>query len=425
MCFIVVMQIASALDSRWPEVVGTISDAIDLEATARSRGALLRRRGIRSAEQLLRLALAYGPGGLSLRMAAAWAGIAEGASLSDTAVMNRVRNAADWLGEIAGALATRAAAAPLATSGPLPDRRLRITDGSVVTRPGSTGADWRLHAVYDPAAGRFTGFELTDGLGAERFGRAGMEAGEVLLGDRGYARAPDLQAVLATGADFIGRVGWARLRLLGADETPLAWEPIFDGLTPGSIAEQRVKVEHSGKGGKGRGRTLFEARLIVLSLSPEAADRAAKAVQQLNTIVLQNLTTLIAPQADREYHPINERWSREPAPLYTGNPEPAILAPRALSMMSSASASSQCGLRVHVSALASAPRSPLTGCSCGSCSPHVRTVTFASSPPTGTSGSAGFGIRGRSRPSMPSRTSRRGGRSRATGRRSRLCCPYR
>jgi [protein-PII] uridylyltransferase len=36
--------------------------------------------------------------------------------------------------------------------------------------------------------------------------------------------------------------------------------------------------------------------------------RAAKAVTQLNTIVLQNLTTLIVPQQDREYHPINERF---------------------------------------------------------------------------------------------------------------------
>src|SRR5688500_8820547 len=72
------MQIASALDSRWPEVVGAISEAIDLEATARSSGALTRRREIRTAEQLLRLALAYGPGGLSLRSAAARAGIAEG-----------------------------------------------------------------------------------------------------------------------------------------------------------------------------------------------------------------------------------------------------------------------------------------------------------------------------------------------------------
>ena len=36
--------------------------------------------------------------------------------------------------------------------------------------------------------------------------------------------------------------------------------------------------------------------------------RAARAVSQLNTILLQNLTALIAPQQDREFHPINERF---------------------------------------------------------------------------------------------------------------------
>ena len=36
--------------------------------------------------------------------------------------------------------------------------------------------------------------------------------------------------------------------------------------------------------------------------------RTARAVKQLNTIVLQNLTSLIAPQMDREFHPINERF---------------------------------------------------------------------------------------------------------------------
>jgi [protein-PII] uridylyltransferase len=36
--------------------------------------------------------------------------------------------------------------------------------------------------------------------------------------------------------------------------------------------------------------------------------RAARVVKQLNTIVLQNLTALIAPQMDREFHPINERF---------------------------------------------------------------------------------------------------------------------
>ena len=62
------------------------------------------------------------------------------------------------------------------------------------------------------------------------------------------------------------------------------------------------------------------------------------------------------------------------------------MAPRTLSMMSSASPSSQCGRRSQlVPSGAVAWRGPG--------SPQVRTVTFASSPPTGTSGSAGFGIR--------------------------------
>src|SRR5688500_18846420 len=44
------------------------------------------------------------------------------ADLSDTAVMKRLRRAAPWLGEVAGALLRRAAAVP-PTPGPLPGRR--------------------------------------------------------------------------------------------------------------------------------------------------------------------------------------------------------------------------------------------------------------------------------------------------------------
>ncbi len=101
-----VMQPASPLllDAQWSDLTASVSTAIGLEATARTSGALVRRRGIRSAETLLRLALACGPGGLSLRRAAAWAGVSGLANLSDTAVMNRLRRAAGWLGEVAGAL---------------------------------------------------------------------------------------------------------------------------------------------------------------------------------------------------------------------------------------------------------------------------------------------------------------------------------
>ena len=266
---------SASLDAQWPDLVAVVSAAIDLEATARTSGALVRRREIRSAEALLRLALAYGPGGLSLRTAAAWAGVSGLADLSDTAVMKRLRRAAPWLGEVAGALLRRAAAVP-PTPGPLPGRRLRIADGSMITGPGGK-PKWRLHAAYDPVAGRFTDLDLTDERGAEGFGRTPWQAGEVALGDRCYARPPALRQLLAAGADFIVRTGWTRLRLLDAAGAPLAWEPIFDAPAPGEVAERAVAVDHSGQGGKSRGEAVFPARLVVLRLAPEAAARAAKA----------------------------------------------------------------------------------------------------------------------------------------------------
>ena len=273
------MQPASSalLEAQWPDLVAAVSAAIDLEATARTSGALVRRREIRSAEALLRLALAYGPGGLSLRGAAAWAGVSGLADLSDTAVMNRLRQAADWLGGIAGALLRGAAAAASATlDGPLPGRRLRVADASMITGPGGK-PKWRLHAAYDPVAGRFTDLGLTDERGAEGFGRTTWQAGDVALGDRCYARPPALRQILAGGADFIVRTGWTRLRLLDADGAPLAWERIFGDLAIGEVAERTVSVDYSGKGNTSRGEAVFPARLIVLRLAPEAAARAAKA----------------------------------------------------------------------------------------------------------------------------------------------------
>src|ERR671912_567925 len=117
---------SSSLEAQWPDLVAAVSAAIDLEATARTSGTLVRRREIRSAEALLRLALAYGPGGLSLRTAAAWAGVSGLADLSDTAVVKPVPKAAGWLGGVAGALLRRAAAASTAPDGPPPGRRLRV-----------------------------------------------------------------------------------------------------------------------------------------------------------------------------------------------------------------------------------------------------------------------------------------------------------
>lgn len=68
--------------------------------TARRFHALQRKRKIRTADALLRLALMWGPGRQSFRAAAALAGDAGIAALSDKAVEGRLRKMGDWLAHI-------------------------------------------------------------------------------------------------------------------------------------------------------------------------------------------------------------------------------------------------------------------------------------------------------------------------------------
>jgi len=271
------MRTVSSLDSQWPEVVGPISQAIDLETTARSSDALNRRRELRNGAQLLQLALAYGPGGLSLGSAAAWAGISEGASLSDTAVMKRVRGAADWLGAIAGVPSRGGAGGKHGSAGRATSahRRQQCRHPFRQHRRGLAAA-----RALRPGGRGFTELDLTDGRGAERFGRTALAAGEVVVGDRGNARPLDLLAVTQAGVDFIERVAWAPLRLHGAHGAPLAWEPIFDSLAPHEVTERQVRVDRAGPGGQGRSTALVAAHLVVLRLSQCAAPRAAKVVRR-------------------------------------------------------------------------------------------------------------------------------------------------
>ena len=249
------MHTASAVDPHWPTLLQRLSGVVDLDASARASGALRRRRAVADGATLLRLALAHGPGGLSLRSAAAWAGVSGVASLSDVALRKRLRGAADWLGMVAGALLRRVAVGPFAAL--LAGRHLRIVDASSIGAPGAVGTDWRVHAEYDPGDGRFIGFELTGIRGAEGFARFRLAAGEVALGDRGYARPRSLQYVLASGADFVVRVGCYSLRLTTPQGEPLAWEPLLASLAPGEVTERQVVVTQQSKGAGRRNRGRF------------------------------------------------------------------------------------------------------------------------------------------------------------------------
>lgn len=251
----------------WSEVRSCLPAEFDLEATARSRGAFTRSRGVKDAETLLRLALAYGACGMSLRETCAWASAAGLASLSDPSLIERLGKAAAWLGDLVGALIAEQAKVP---GKRWAGRRLRALDGTSICEPGADRTTWRLHVGYDLATGQIDQIELTDGRGAESLRRLAYQAGDIVLGDRYYARPRDLRPVIAAGADFIVRTGWNSLRLLQPDGGPF---DLFAALA--AQAEQEGEIQVRVDEGRDDGPPLV-LRLVVRRKAPEQAQAEQK-----------------------------------------------------------------------------------------------------------------------------------------------------
>jgi hypothetical protein len=266
---------ASILTDQFPQLLARLPAGLDLDRLAAERGALTRRREIKTGAQLLRLALARGPGGLSLREASAWAGLAGLARLSNPAVKYRLDHAADFLaGVVEQLLAAKAGAASPCWHG----RSLRLADGTSLSQPGSGGTDWRVHAVFDLGRGGFTDLQLTDARGVECLTRGKPVAGEVRIADRYFARAQALQAFRSASdntADFIVRLRWNALTLRRADGSRLDLIAMLRALPSGEVP-QEVVVQID----LGRGAAPLPARLVILRKPPEAAEATRRMLQR-------------------------------------------------------------------------------------------------------------------------------------------------
>src|SRR5258708_38083398 len=264
------MKIRSEILDHWPEVSAHFPADFDLEATARSRGAFTRAREIKNAETLLRLALAYGGCGMSLRETCSWAEAAGVASLSDPSLIERLAKAAPWLGDLLGALIAEQTKVP---AGRWAGHRLRALDATSICQPGADRTTWRLHVGYDLARGQVDQFELTDVHGAKNLQRLTYAPGDIVLGDRYYARPRDLRPVIDAGADFIVRTGWNSLRLLQPDGEPF---DLFAVLAAQTEQEGEVQVRiHEGMTGAPPPEPLM-LRLVVRRKDPEQAEAEQK-----------------------------------------------------------------------------------------------------------------------------------------------------
>lgn len=270
----------------WPRLVAYLNQAVDLETTANAAGLLQRRRQVRSASDLLRLALAYGPGGQSLRETANWAELQGLANLSATALLYQLRDASEWLEEIARRLLDHAVKAD--TTMPAPMRPVRLIDGSIISLPGGKDG-WRLHATYDLAAARFCRFQLTGKDKAECIERGALQAKTLHIADRVYAKPGGLRHLVESEGDFLVRLGSRSLRLLDTQGKCIDLATLVDQAKAGTPVDMPVVVDrHSKRVGSIAKRQAewvpVPARLVILPKPAEAATvsrkKAARSSQQ-------------------------------------------------------------------------------------------------------------------------------------------------
>lgn len=255
-------------------LVACLGGDADLSASARETRAFLRAREVKTARDLLRLTLMYGPGGLSLRTAAAVAAGGGISDISDVALLKRIRGAASWLELLCARLLTLSVgskpppphqgAEPTGWSG-----AISLLDASVINAPGQA-ANYRLHLRWDARNQCIADARFTPTKAGERLDLLAAEPGTLTIADRGYPQPDGLRNTLDRGAHVLVRVTWNSLKLKDQDGHPLGWLALCDQAR-GTGLERAVTVH------KSRGRFQpIPMRLVMIPKPPEAADQGRR-----------------------------------------------------------------------------------------------------------------------------------------------------
>lgn len=235
--------------------------------------ALQRAREVSSPEVLLRLILLHVATGLSLRQTSVRAKMLGLATISDVALLKRLRAAEPWLRGLCQELTSRSVDNVAGFSKQFGDRRLRVIDATTVQEPGASGTSWRLHFSLCLPSLSCDFFELTDARGAETCGRFPAQRGDILLADRGYSHRKGVASLIQQEADYIVRLVAQNYPLLhhGAGEKFQALSE-FQKLKT-HPQEWRVEFEVDGR--------RYPARLCAIRKSAVATERArAKAARR-------------------------------------------------------------------------------------------------------------------------------------------------
>lgn len=236
------------------------------EQKAKDLGAVTRQRKIVSAEILLRILLIHLADSCSMRETVVRAKEAKLADISDVALFKRLKASSEWLRWISVTLAEKIHGIVKKPDW-LKEFNVRIVDASIITEPGITGSNWRLHYSIELFGLSCDHFQITDQKVGETFRNFPIKKGDLLMGDRGYGSIAGINYVINNGGDFLVRIRNKAFRLMKNENEEFYLLENFRKLDYGEIGDFDVLYKSSKD-------QLQQIRLCVIKKSPEAAERS-------------------------------------------------------------------------------------------------------------------------------------------------------
>jgi hypothetical protein len=207
------------------------------QAMARSTGALRRTRGFKDAASLLRSLLIHLVDGCSLRETAVRARASGLADVSDVALLGRLRGCGEWFRWMGEQMSRRLSTTAREV---FKGKRVRLVDASVVCEPGATGSTWRLHYMIDMSTLACEQLQVTLPEQGETLTRFDVQAGDILMADRGLANRRGIRHVVERGGDVVVRANMVSVPLEDDQGRAVSLLPQLRQLKVGEVGQWRV-----------------------------------------------------------------------------------------------------------------------------------------------------------------------------------------
>ena len=203
-------EIEARNDEDWQCLISFLPE--DWEQMAADANALLRLRGFTDTGRLLRTLLIHLIDGASLRQTVVHAKQMGLADISDVALLKRLNASGEWFRQMACSMLERSISEH--TLNILPEGYdVELVDATCISKPASTGTDWRIHYGINLPSLQCRTVIVTDASVGETFCNFESAPKRVFIGDRGYSNRPGIAHVVGQGGDVIVRMNISNLPL--------------------------------------------------------------------------------------------------------------------------------------------------------------------------------------------------------------------